>query len=239
MAGRPDDPPGPEPGGGALRDAWLARDPLPAEPFGALERWLAEAFEEGRQPNPHAVALATVDPDGRPSVRIVLCKALEPASGSLLFYTNLESRKGRALAAHPHAAAVFHFGPQERQARLEGPVTPVAPEEADAYFASRPREAQLGAWASAQSRPVASRDALRARYEEAEARRAARAETGAVPRPPFWSGYRLHAERVELWVGRPGRLHDRAVWVRTLEPPREDAATPAGAGRWEASRLQP
>lgn len=216
--------------GNATPDAWIARDPLPAEPFAVLARWLDEAFAARRQPNPHAIALATVDPDGRPSARMVLCKALEPDSGSLVFYTNLESRKGRALAAHPHVAAVFHFGPQERQARLEGPVARVSDAEADAYFASRPLEARLGAWACDQSEPVASREALEARYVQAAERFGARdgAAPASMPRPPWWGGLRLHAERVELWVGRPGRLHDRAAWSR-----------PPEGGPWRVERLQP
>lgn len=218
------------------RDAWIARDPLPAEPFAPLARWLDEAFAAGRQPNPNAVALATVDPDGRPSVRMVLCKALEADPGALVFYTSRESRKARALAAHPHAAAAFHFGPQERQARLEGPVAPVSDAEADAYFASRPPTARLAAWASTQSAPVASRAALEARYAEAAARFGADAagpHAPDLPRPPFWGGFRLRAERVELWVGRPGRLHDRALWTRSAD------AAAQGRSTWRVERLQP
>lgn len=171
---------------------------------------------------------------------MVLCKALEPASGSLVFYSHQTSPKGRALAAHPHAAAAFYFGPQERQVRIAGPVAAVSPAEADAYFATRPLDSRVGAWASVQSAPVASRELL----ERELARRAIafdarlddpRAEA-RVPRPPHWSGYRITADRVELWRGRPGRLHDRALWTRTLRREGESwtAATP-----WSVTRLQP
>jgi pyridoxamine 5'-phosphate oxidase len=221
-----------DPGAGALDD------PLPAEPFTLLAAWLAEAFAKRVQPNPHAVALATADTEGRPSVRLVLCKALEPERGAFVFFTNRDSRKGRELAARPWAAAVFHWDALDRQARLEGPVTPVSDADADAYFATRPAEAQLGAWASAQSAPIASRRAL----EEALAATARRfgvspdpVAPAAIPRPPHWGGYRLSADCVELWVGRRGRLHDRARWGRDLGP-RPGAA---GPGPWRCDRLQP
>lgn len=221
-------------------DAWLSDDPLPADPFPIAQRWLEEAFAAGVQPNPHGIALATVDAEGRPEVRMVLCKALEPASGSLVFYTHQTSPKGRALAATPHAAVVFYFSQQERQVRLSGPVTSVGATEADAYFATRPLDSRVGAWASVQSESVASRSAL----ERELARRAA--EFGArlddpradasIPRPPHWSGYRIHAERIELWRGRPGRLHDRALWERAL---RREGAGYAAASPWAVARLQP
>ncbi len=216
-----------------LPDAWLSRDPLPADPVPILRDWLAEAFEAQRQPNPHAVALATVDPDGKPSVRMVLCNEIDVARGAFTMYTNLESRKARALRAHPQASIVFYWGPHDRQARVEGPVgfTPAA--QCDAYFATRPLDAKINAWASRQSEPVESRAALLA-VAQSEARRfgvasdARRAEP--IPRPPFWGGYTLVAESVELWVSRPGRIHDRALWRRSLadEP-----------GPWRVMRLQP
>jgi len=211
-------------------DAWISRDPLPADPFPLAIAWLDEAFAARAQRNPHAIALATVDAKGLPEARLVLCKALEAESGCLVFYTNKLSPKGRALAAHDYAAAVFHFDPQERQVRIAGRVSEVGDAEADTYFATRPLDSRLGAWASAQSEPIASRAQLEAQYAEQEARFGVRAGDleAAVPRPPHWGGYRICADRVELWRGRPGRLHDRALWTRELP-----------AGRWRAQRLQP
>jgi pyridoxamine 5'-phosphate oxidase len=214
----------------AWPDAWLSEDPLPADPFPFAVAWLNEAFAAGAQRNPHAVALATIDAQGRPEVRFVLCKALEPESGCLVFYTNKRSPKGRALAAHPHAAVAFNFDAQERQLRLSGPVSEVGDAEADAYFATRPLDSRVGAWASAQSEPIASRAQLEAQYAEHAARFGVRGDDvdAKVPRPPHWGGYRLRANRVELWRGRPGRLHDRALWTRELPN-----------GKWRALRLQP
>ena len=217
-------------------DAWLSAEPLPADPFPIAAAWLAEAFAAKQQIDPHAIALATVDEAGRPEVRFVLCKALEPESGALVFYTNKRSPKGRALRAHAYASAAFLFGPQQRQMRIGGPVSDASDAEADDYFATRPLDSRVGAWASAQSEPIAAREQLEAAY----ARRAAQfgvaegAESSAaapplaIPRPPHWGGYRIHAEQVELWHSRPGRLHDRALWTREL--PR---------GPWRAQRLQP
>lgn len=213
-------------------DAWLSEEPLPSDPFPIAQRWLDEGFAARAQKNPHAIALATVDEAGRPAVRMVLCKALEPETGSLVFYTNKRSPKGDALRAHAHAAAVFHFDPQDRQVRISGPVSEVSDAESDAYFATRPLDSRLGAWTSAQSEPIASRVELEAAYAREAARFGVREGDGAserlvVPRPPHWGGYRIRAERVELWHSRPGRLHDRALWVRDQ------------TGRWRAQRLQP
>jgi pyridoxamine 5'-phosphate oxidase len=213
-------------------DPWLSEDPLPADPFPIAVRWLEEAFAAREQPNPHGIALATVDEHGHPDVRMVLCKALEAASGSLVFYTHKLSPKGLALHARPNAAAVFFFGPQERQVRIAGPVSEVSDAEADAYFATRPLDSRVGAWASEQSAPIASRAALEAEFARRAAEFGARVEDAssnpAVPRPPHWGGYRIRAERVELWHGRPGRLHDRALWTRDLP-----------AGPWRVQRIQP
>ena len=213
-------------------DPFLSEDPLPADPFPIAVRWLEEAFAAGAQPNPHGIALATVDEAGHPEVRMVLCKALEAASGSLVFYTHKPSPKGAALHARPYAAAVFFFGPQERQVRLSGPVSAVSDAEADAYFATRPLDSRVGAWASEQSAPIASRAALEAEFARRAAEFGARTEdasaNAAVPRPPHWGGYRIRAERVELWHGRPGRLHDRALWTRELP-----------IGSWRVQRIQP
>jgi pyridoxamine 5'-phosphate oxidase len=211
-------------------DAWLSEDPLPADPFPIAIAWLNEAFAARQQVDPHAIALATVDEEGRPEVRFVLCKALESASGSLVFYTNKQSPKGRALRANAHAAAVFWFSPQQRQLRISGRVAHVSDAEADAYFATRPLDSRIGAWASAQSEPIPSRAALESNYERLAARFSATSgdETIPIPRPPHWGGYRIHANQVELWRSRPGRLHDRALWTRDLPH-----------GVWRAQRLQP
>jgi pyridoxamine 5'-phosphate oxidase len=218
----------------ADRDAWIARDPLPPDPMPILAGWLAEALEARRQPHPDAVALATVDPGGLPSVRMVLCRGLDPAAGTVTFYSNRHSRKARALLAHPFAALAFHFAPEERQARLEGPVVLADDATSDAYFASRPLDAQVSAWASAQSEPIASRAELDARVASAARRLGVvegRQPPGGLPRPAHWGGFVLVAHAVELWVGRLGRVHDRALWTRE----------PAGGqpDPWRVVRLQP
>lgn len=200
-------------------------DPLPAGPQDILSRWLEEAREDRVQRNPTAMTLATVEPDGRPSARVLLCRGFDPETVSIVFYTNSRSAKGRALAAHPYASAVFHWDALQRQARLAGPVRPVPDADSDAYFAGRPRLARIAARASAQSEAVASRAALLERLHAEEARLERREE---VPRPAHWHGYRLTAERVELWVGADGRAHDRALWTR-----------PDRAGAWTVARLQP
>lgn len=206
-------------------DRWLADGPLPGDPVAVVKQWLDEAFAGGEQQNPHAVALATVDPDGRPSVRIVLCNEIDVPGARFTMYTNLESRKGRALRAEPRAALAFHWG--SRQARIEGRVEPTPAEKCDAYFDTRPLDARLGAWASRQSEPVASRRALVDALAEVARRFDAHAESDRVPRPPHWGGFTLAAESVELWVSRPGRIHDRVVWRRGASP------------GWSPTRLQP
>jgi pyridoxamine 5'-phosphate oxidase len=149
------------------------------------------------------MTLATVDAGGQPAARTVLLKSIDRRG--LTFYTNLDSRKARELAANARAALLFWWPPHARQVRFEGKIEPVSDSEADAYFATRPRGSQIGAWASAQSRVIADRAALEAAEQEIEARFAG----GPVPRPPFWGGYRLLPERVEFWQGRINRLHDR------------------------------
>ena len=203
-------------------------EPLPDTPLPLVEAWLAEAQQAMR--NATSMTLATVDPDGRPSARMVICRGFDAEAGWLVFYTDRDSPKGRALEAHPRAALVFHWDILERQIRIEGPVTSAPDEDADRSWNTRPLDARIAAIASDQSRPIASRAALLAKVEEAAQRSGA-----APPRPVRWVGYRVWAERVELWVGQPARGHDRAVWTRMLEP----TAGGCSGRTWTATRLQP
>lgn len=178
------------------------------DPHALFDEWLAEA--RLTEPNdPVAMALATADAEGRPSVRMVLMKGHDERG--FVFYTNLDSRKGGELAANPSAALLFHWKSLRRQVRIEGPALPVGESEADAYFATRSRDSQLGAWASNQSRPLESRALFEARYEETRRR----FEGGEVPRPPRWAGWRVAAERIEFWTDRDHRLHERRLFVRS------------------------
>ena len=177
------------------------------DPDALFEQWLAEA--EKSEPNDaNAMALATADAQGRPSVRMVLLK--DHDAQGFVFYTNQDSRKGTDLAANSQAALLFHWKSQRRQVRIEGAVEPVSAAEADLYFATRSRDSQLGAWASEQSRPLDRRETFEARYEEVRAR----FDGADVPRPPRWSGFRVVPERIEFWTDRAHRLHERRLFTR-------------------------
>jgi pyridoxamine 5'-phosphate oxidase len=177
------------------------------DPFEQFGEWFREATA-AVPVDPNAMVLSTVSPEGKPSSRVVLLKGFDAAG--FVFYGNLESRKFRELRAHPWAALNFHWKPLERQVRIEGRVTQVADPEADAYFATRPRGSQIGAWASRQSEPLSSRAVLEAAVKEVEGRYAGQ----NVPRPPYWSGFRLAPDRIEFWKAAPFRLHDREVFRR-------------------------
>jgi pyridoxamine 5'-phosphate oxidase len=191
------------------------------EPFALFEAWLNEAIKS--EPNdPNAMALSTVDADGLPDVRMVLMKGFD--TEGFVFYSHIASQKGRELAANPKAALLFHWKSLRRQVRIRGNVTPVSEAEADAYFATRPKQAQIGAWASKQSQELESRFA----FEQAIAKVAAKHIIGEVPRPPGWSGWRITPSRIEFWHDRPFRLHDRIEF-------RRDAA----GQKWSKTRMYP
>ncbi|MEQ1717831.1 MAG: pyridoxamine 5'-phosphate oxidase [Hyphomicrobium sp.] len=196
------------------------------DPFALFSGWLAEATRT--EPNdPNAMAVASVDEDGLPNVRMVLLKGLDTPSTpgrGFVFYTNFEGTKGRELQAHPKAALVFHWKSLERQVRVRGLVSVVSGAEADEYYASRARLSRIGAWASKQSRPLEGRFAL----ETEVARYTVKYAIGEIPRPPYWSGFRVTPLEIEFWMSRPFRLHDRVVFRRP------DAETP-----WSRTRLFP
>jgi pyridoxamine 5'-phosphate oxidase len=191
------------------------------DPFALFALWLAEAVE--REVNdPDAMTLASVDPSGLPDARMVLCKGVD--ARGFVFYTNVESNKGRELAATPKAAALFHWKSLRRQVRARGPVGPLTDVEADAYFATRSRESRLGAWASQQSRPLESR----AKLEEAVADYGEKFANREVPRPAYWRGYRLRPVEIEFWQDGKFRLHDRVVFSRASD-----------SAPWRRQRLYP
>ena len=194
----------------------------PDDPIALFEEWFRAAGTVGL-PEPSAAALATSEADGRPSVRMVLVRGAD--RDGFVFYTNLESRKGRELAKGPAPASLcFYWPPLARQVRIEGMASPVTGAVADAYWATRPRASQIAAWASPQSKPLpGGRAELERRYGEMERR----FEGAPVPRPPFWSGYQLVPDRIEFWEGRENRLHDRALYRRE------------GAGSWTLETLAP
>lgn len=193
---------------------------LGPDPLAAFDRWFAEAVAAG-EPEPEAMALATADADGAPAVRFVLLKSWD--DGGFTFYTNAGSDKGAQLQANPRAALALRWALLDRQVRVRGSVAPVPAATSDAYFASRARRSQLGAWASEQSRPLPDRATLDARLEEVERR----FEGAEVPRPPHWHGWRVAPDAIELWQGRDNRLHDRFRFVR------------GAGGAWEGTRLSP
>lgn len=204
--------------GGPLDSGGItARD----DPFPLFAAWMEEAGKS--EPNePNAMSLATVDADGNPNVRMVLLK--EASARGFVFYTNFESTKGRELLVRPYAALCFHWKSVRKQVRVRGPIVPVSDAEADAYFATRAKDSQIGAWASAQSRPMEGRFA----FEREIAKYAARYALGKVPRPPHWSGFRLTPLEIEFWRDRPFRLHDRLLYRRSME-----------GSPWTTERLYP
>jgi pyridoxamine 5'-phosphate oxidase len=191
-----------------------------ANPLDFFKLWLDQALA-AELPEPNAMTLATVNEQGRPSARVVLIKGLD--ARGISFFTNYESRKGKELAANPHAAILFHWTELERQVRIEGVIEKISPEESDAYYLSRPAGSRLGAWASPQSQVIASREVLEQRVKQAQAEQQAAPKT----RPPFWGGYRLVPNYFEFWQGRPSRLHDRLAYTRQ------------GDDAWQVSRLAP
>jgi len=201
--------------------AALNENDVDPDPIRQFERWLHEAIKaELREPT--AMTLATVDASGRPDARIVLLKGVD--ARGFVFFTNYESRKGAELGAKPAATLLFYWAELERQVRIEGAVSKVAAEDSDRYFATRPREARLGAWASPQSRVIADRAWLEGELARARDRFAAAGD--AVPRPPHWGGYRVEPQAIEFWQGRASRLHDRVRYR-------------AEASRWRIERLAP
>jgi pyridoxamine 5'-phosphate oxidase len=223
----------------------LLPEPLPQEPLALAALWLEQVTQAQSQANANAMVLASADAQGRPSARVVLCKEIRPQPGYLSFYGNYESRKGAELAANPRAAAVMYWPSMRRQVRIEGPIVRSTAAQSDAYFASRPWQSRIGAWASQQSAPIASRAALIGALDRAASRFGVPSPNQSAPdasdpgvviaRPAHWGGWQLWAEAVELWVEGSSRLHDRARWTRSL------AASSGGyeAGRWSATRLNP
>ncbi len=206
-----------------MRETLDERDVAP-DPFRQFEHWFDEAVK-AQVPEPNAMTLATAGADGRPSARIVLLKGFDERG--FVFFTNYTSRKGRDLAARPHAALLFFWPELERQVRIEGPVDRIDGAESTTYFASRPRPARLGAWASPQSEPIAGRAVLETRFAAIEAQY--QRDGDDIPRPPHWGGYRLAPDELEFWQGRPSRLHDRIRYRHSGTHP----------GLWAIDRLAP
>ena len=222
----------------------LLPDPLPTEPMALASAWLATALAARQQPNPDAMVLATVSASGQPAARIVLCKDFDIEQGRVSFVTNYDSRKGRELEQNPRAALVLHWDHAHRQVRFEGIVVKAPAAESDAYFAARNWQRRLGAWASAQSQPLGSREQLNQALRAAAERfgvphptleNVNEPQSAAIARPPFWGGYYVWVDAVELWIEGAARIHERALWTRSL------TTEGAGfrAGMWSATRLQP
>ena len=199
---------------------------LPADPLPLVAEWLKDAGTRVR--NPTAMALATVNDAGQPSARMVICRGFDVAAGWFVFYTDRESAKGQHLSVRPRAACIFYWEAWDRQVRIEGPVTLAPSADVDRYWNTRPADARIAAIGTWQSRPIASRAALLAQVQKAE-------HAGSLARPERWIGYRVWAERLELWVSQPARIHDRAVWSRKLTP----TATGFTGTDWSATRLEP
>ena len=226
----------------------LLPDPLPPEPMALASAWFATALAARQQPNPDAMVLATASASGQPSARIVLAKEFDVERGCISFVTNYDSRKGRELAENARAALVFHWDHSHRQIRMEGLVLKAPAAESDEYFASRNWQRRIGAWASAQSQPLQSREQLNGAVRAAAARFGAPEPTldninqplaVNIPRPPFWGGYYVWADAVELWIEGASRIHERARWTRSLATSGTGAATTVSTGPWSATRLQP
>jgi pyridoxamine 5'-phosphate oxidase len=235
----------------STRPVWTETlpDPLPANPLALAAEWLAQARVDAAQPNPNSMVLATVDHSGQPSARVVLCKDIDSRLGHIVFYTNYRSRKGRDLEANPRAAVVFHWDQRHQQVRAEGRVEPMTVAENDAYFQTRAWQSRIGAWASRQSEPVASRAALGQHVAEAAHRfgidyggpGSHEPESVAVqiPRPEYWGGYRLIVAALELWVEGEFRIHDRARWSRTSDATQRTPPAAGAPAAWTVTRLQP
>jgi len=214
-------------------------DPLPDSPLPIVRRWIKEARREESCRNPDAMALASVDQSGIPRVRMVLCRDADWLRGCFGFYTNRKSPKAREIESSGWASGVFYWEPMGRQLRITGRVEKTRDGESDAYFAGRPRGAQLAAWASAQSERVDSRVALLGRLDQTARRWGRSAESGSIDRPPDWGGYTIVANRIELWVDRRDRLHDRVAWTRPLEGRDAQPEESLEDSNWRAERLQP
>jgi pyridoxamine 5'-phosphate oxidase len=219
---------------------------LPSDPLPWIGAWLVDASDKAVKRNPHAMAIVTSGNDARPSARMVLCKDFQADPGYLVFYTNYNSNKARQIEENPHVAVLIHWDKLGRQVRIEGQAVRSPEAESDAYFASRDWGSQIGAWGSDQSAPLESRAALIAQVSKRAIKLGVNvaknlqsivgSEQAAISRPPHWGGYRIWAERVELWIEGKDRIHDRAKWERS--PTRQDDDSFL-VGDWSGTRLQP